>query len=69
MIYYHIADAKGKLCPILPEVQPCLSTRCMMWKWQMVDDGRPVQNKSFPYITRPPKQSTTHGYCGMIKND
>jgi len=44
----------------------CIGSRCMAWRWALVDVVRTADDKFAPaaeWIEREP--STTHGYCGL----
>lgn len=44
----------------------CAGSRCMAWRWALVDVVRTTDDKFAPvaeWIEREP--STTHGYCGL----
>lgn len=66
--YFLERGAKWRRCPmgmgqkIDLEHSFCLGSECMAWRWaklsDMSDDGK---------IRLDPVYSTTHGYCGMVR--
>lgn len=49
-----------------PDATHCVGSRCMAWRWALVDVVRATDDKFAPvaeWIEREP--STTHGYCGL----
>lgn len=62
--------AADRICPQMidktPEYRWCQGSRCMAWRWALVDVVRTTDDKFAPaaeWIEREP--STTHGYCGL----
>jgi hypothetical protein len=67
--HHHIAaqDAVTKTCHLtlgreIYKTRNCEGPRCMAWRWaklpDVTDEGK---------IRFDPKYSTTHGYCGLVK--
>ena len=53
-------------CARNPAAAFCFGSRCMAWRWALVDVVRTADDKFAPaaeWIEREP--STTHGYCGL----
>lgn len=56
------SKAKDKLCPILSngigESASCVTSNCMAWRWEIIDDYSEGANLPF-------KRETMRGYCGL----
>ena len=70
---HYILDeaAKWRRCPmgmgqkIDLEHSFCLGSECMAWRWRLMRyaEEKDPETDSWPAIF-----STTHGYCGMVRN-
>lgn len=62
--YVTPAEAQHKYCPVMNPSQACIGKQCMLWRWKYISSDIDPDTKE-PFNT----YSTTHGYCGMMRND
>jgi hypothetical protein len=60
-------EAKEKICPLKPNQMSiwCEGPKCMAWQW-----GKElVECENAPFLQdKMWRNSTTHGYCGMVRS-
>ena len=58
-------EAEEKICPHKPNQMSiwCDGPKCMAWRWAKES----VEYENGPFLQDIWRNSTTHGYCGLVK--
>jgi len=54
-------EAKEKACAVDPQNWSCSGPSCMAWRWKWYFENDNGETEH--------AYSTTHGYCGMVRDD
>lgn len=66
--YVTVVEAENKRCVEAPDVWYCHGPECMAWRWKEEDYLAKIENSNISIDVVKQRYSTTHGYCGMVRN-